>query len=125
MTFKLLLNTFIYIKLIYHRKGMSSGMRLKLIKDYLRTKFIAVPDQWLLNQINGNDCNQESVYRFWLNSDLRTIATSVLPNDISRIKVDDNKQTAIKSTLNGKYALQVFKLFIILKFYFNTFCANF
>jgi hypothetical protein len=91
---------------------MSSGnlMRLKVIKDYLSSKFITVPDQWILSRINANDCNQESIYRFWLNTDLRQIPNqnSILPNDINTIKrPENNKQTAVKSTLNGKYALQV------------------
>jgi len=107
---------------------MSSGnlMRLKVIKDYLKTKFITVPDQWILNQINGNDYNQENIYRFWLNSDLRKIPNEnpLLPSDINIIKTDHNKQTAIKSTIYGKYALQVhiFQLFTS-SFYLN--CSHF
>ena len=93
---------------------MSSGnlLRLRPIKDYLKSKFITVSDQWITNQLNANiNVTNETVYQNWLNSDLKKISSTAdcaaLPSDCNQIKVDQQNDRPIKTTLYGKYALQV------------------
>jgi len=90
---------------------MSSGClsRLTPIKEFFRSKFIKVSDQWVTNQLTANSgISNESVYQQWLASDLRAISpVNVLPNDCNQIKVDQISQKPNKSTLNGKFAVQI------------------
>jgi len=93
---------------------MSSGSlaRLRPIKDYLKSKFIAVSDHWITNQLNtNNSITSEMVYQKWLDSDLRKISSTnecaALPTDCNQIKVDEQTDKPIKTTLNGKFALQI------------------
>lgn len=93
---------------------MSSGtlMRLRPIKDYLKSKFITVSDQWITNQLNANNSiTNETVYQNWLNSDLKKMSSdsdcAVLPIDCNKIRVDQQNERPVKITLNGKYAVQV------------------
>ena len=93
---------------------MSSGnlLRLRPIKEYLKSKFITVSDQWITNQLNANNSiTSETVYQNWLNSDLKKISSTAdcgtLPTDCNKIKVDDQNERPLKTLLSGKYALQV------------------
>ncbi|CAG2103540.1 unnamed protein product [Medioppia subpectinata] len=90
---------------------MSSGnmMRLTAIKEFLRSKFITVSDQWVTNQLNANTAiSNESAYQQWLNTDMKTNSPlNALPIDCNQLKVDQTNRKHIKTTLNGKYAVQI------------------
>ena len=90
----------------------SNLVRLRAIKDFLKSKFIPVSDQWLTSQLDVNSsATNEAVYQNWLNSDINTTVTASdgppLPTDCNEIKVNEQTNKPIKVTLRGTYALQV------------------